>query len=212
MATPSVNFSTHVVNGATYALQYDLLNDFEPIGLLASNPQVIISKNAVPAKDLKELIAWLRTNPNKASQGTGGVGTVGHVAGVSFQKATDTRFQFVPYRGSPPALQDLMGGQIDLMIDQASANLPHVRAGRIRAYAVTAMKRLNSAPDIPTVDEAGVPGFCICPSGAQFGHPRVHRRISSPSNPPLRMPLARQLSPAADMSQCRRWTAVGRCC
>src|SRR5262249_10137011 len=93
------NFSTHVVNGATYTLQYDLLNDFEPVGLLARNPQMIISKNAVPAKDLKELIVWLKANPDKASQGTGGVGTIGHVAGIFFQKETGTRFQFVPYRG-----------------------------------------------------------------------------------------------------------------
>jgi len=155
------NFSTHVVNGATYALQYDLLKDFEPIGLLASNPQVIVSKNDVPAKDLQELIAWLKSNPDKASQGTGGVGTAGHVAGAFFQKATGTRFHVVPYRGSPPALQDLVSGQIDLMIDQASSVLPHVRAGKIRAYAVAAKKRLDAAPDIPTVDEAGVPALHV---------------------------------------------------
>src|SRR5262245_12305311 len=155
------NFSTHVVNGATYTLQYDLLKDFEPVGLLASNPQVIVSKNAVPAKDLQELIAWLKANPDRVSQGTGGVGTAGHVAGAFLQKATGTRFQFVPYRGSPPALQDLMSGQIDLMIDQASAVLPHVRAGNIRAYAVAAKRRIDAAPDIPTVDEAGVPGWYV---------------------------------------------------
>jgi len=86
------NFSTHVVNGATYTLQYDLLKDFEPLALLASNPQVIISKNAVPAKNLNELVAWLKANPDKASQGTGGVGTLGHVTGVFFQKETGTRF------------------------------------------------------------------------------------------------------------------------
>lgn len=153
------NFSTHVVNGATYALQYDLVKDFEPVALLASNPQLIISKYAMPAKDLNELVAWLKANPDKASQGTGGVGTVAHVAGIFFQKETGTRFQFVPYRGAPLALQNLMGGQIDLMFDQSTTALPHVRAGKIRAYAVTATKRLSSAPDIPTVDEAGVPGL-----------------------------------------------------
>jgi tripartite-type tricarboxylate transporter receptor subunit TctC len=153
------NFSSHVVNGATYTLQYDLLKDFEPVALLASNPQLIISKNAVPAKDLKELIAWLKANPDKVSAGTGGAGSVSHVAGVFFQKATGTRFQFVPYRGTNLALQDLMGGQIDLMFDQSPNALPHVRAGKIRAYAVTAKTRLDAAPDIPTVDEAGVPGF-----------------------------------------------------
>jgi len=152
------NFSTHVVNGATYTLQYDLLKDFEPVGLLASNPYLIISKNAIPAKDLKELIAWLNANPDKMSMGTGGAGAA-HVAGVFFQKETGTRFQFVPYRGTPLALQDLMGGQIDLMFDQSSNALTHVRAGKIRAYAVAAKKRLASTPDIPTVDEAGVPGL-----------------------------------------------------
>src|SRR5262249_12935852 len=152
------NFSTHVVNGATYTLQYDVLKDFEPIGLLASNPYLIVSKNAVPAKDLRELIAWLKANPDKMSMGTGGAGAA-HVAGVFFQKETGTRFQFVPYRGTPLALQDLIGGQIDLMFDQASNALPHVRVGKIRAYAVAAKKRLDSAPDIPTVDEAGVAGL-----------------------------------------------------
>jgi len=151
------NFSTHVVNGATYTLQYDLLKDFEPLALLASNPQVIISKNAVPAKNLNELVAWLKANPDKASQGTGGVGTLGHVTGVFFQKETGTRFQFVPYRGAPLAMQDLIGGQIDLMIDQSSNTLPHVRAGKIRAYAVTAGTRIDSAAEIPTVIEAGAP-------------------------------------------------------
>ena len=152
------NFSTHVVNGATYTLQYDLLKDFEPIGLLASNPQVIISKNAVPAKNLNELIAWLKANPDKASQGTGGVG-VSHVTGIFFQKEIGTRFQFVPYRGLPLAMQDLIAGQIDLMFDQSSNALPYVRAGKIRAYAVMARTRLASAPEIPTVAKAGAPGL-----------------------------------------------------
>src|SRR5262249_26039279 len=113
------NFSTHVMNGASYTLQYDVLKDFEPIVLVASNPQLIVSKNSVPAKDLRELVAWLKANPDKASAGTAGAGAVSHVAGVFFQKETGTRFQFVPYRGTPLAMQDLMAGQIDLMFDQA---------------------------------------------------------------------------------------------
>jgi tripartite-type tricarboxylate transporter receptor subunit TctC len=153
------NFSSHVVNGATYTLQYDLRNDFEPVALLVSNSQVIISRNAIPAKDLKELIAWLKANPDKAAAGTAGPGAVSHVAGLFFQKETGTQFQFVPYRGLPFAIQDLMSGQIDLMFDQVPNALPHVRAGRIRAYAVTAKTRLDVAPEIPTVDEAGVPGL-----------------------------------------------------
>jgi tripartite-type tricarboxylate transporter receptor subunit TctC len=155
------NISSHVLNGAVYTLQFDVLKDFEPVALLASNPQLIISKNAVPASDLKELIAWLKANPDKASAGTGGIGGISHVAGVFVQKETGTRFQFVPYRGTNLALQDLLGGQIDLLFDQAVSALTYVRAGKIRAYAVTAKTRLASAPEIPTVDEAGLPGFYI---------------------------------------------------
>jgi len=160
--TLSVGFlGTHVLNGAIYPLQYDVLNDFEPVALLASNPQLIVAKNATPAKSLNELIAWLKANPGKASQGTAGVGSPAHVSGAYFQKETGTRFQFVPYRGAAPAMQDLIAGQIDLMFDQALNSLPHVRASKIKAYAVTADARLASAPEIPTVDEAGLPRFYI---------------------------------------------------
>jgi tripartite-type tricarboxylate transporter receptor subunit TctC len=155
------NWFTHVLNGAIHSLQYDVLNDFEPITLLASNPLLIVAKNAMPAKDLKELIAWLRANPDKASEGTSGVGSVSHVSGVFFQNATGTRFQFVPYRGAGPAMQDLVAGQIDMMFDQVSSSLPYVRSGKIKAYAVTARTRSASASDIPTVDEAGLPGFYV---------------------------------------------------
>jgi tripartite-type tricarboxylate transporter receptor subunit TctC len=155
------NFSSHVVAGAIYGLQYDVLADFEPVALLASNPQLVISRNAVPAVDLKGLIAWLKANPDKASAGTAGPGSVSHVTGVFFQKETGTRFQFVPYRGVNLAQQDLIGGQIDLMFDQAPSALPNVRAGKVRAYAVTASARLDSARDIPTVAEAGLPGLSM---------------------------------------------------
>jgi tripartite-type tricarboxylate transporter receptor subunit TctC len=160
--TLSVGFlGTHVLNGAIYTLQYDVLKDFEPVALLATNPQLIVAKDATPAKNLNELIAWLTANPGKASQGTAGVGSPAHVSGAYFQKETGTHFQFVPYRGAAPAMQDLIAGQIDLMFDQASNSLPHVRGGKIKAYAVTANTRLASAPEIPTVDEAGLPGFYI---------------------------------------------------
>ena len=152
-------WGTHVLNGAIYALQYDLMKDFEPISLLASNPMVIVAKNAMPAKDLMELIAWLKTNPDKASAGTTGTGGASHVAALFFQRETGTRFQFVPYRGSAPAMQDLISGQIDLMIDTPVASVPQVRGGTIKAFAVTAKNRLSTAPDVPTVDEAGLPGF-----------------------------------------------------
>jgi tripartite-type tricarboxylate transporter receptor subunit TctC len=153
------NFSSHVLASATYAVQYDVLKDLEPVALLASNPQLIISSTSVPANDLKGLIAWLKAAPDKASAGTAGVGSISHVAGVFFQNETGTRFQFVPYRGVNLAQQDLIGGQIDLLFDQVPSALPNVRAGKIRAYAVTAKTRLDSAPEIPTVDEAGLPGL-----------------------------------------------------
>jgi len=154
-------WGTHVLNGALYTLPYDVLRDFEPIALLASNPQLIVARGAIPAKDLSELIAWLKANPDKASQGTAGVGSPAHVSGAFFQSVTGTRFQFVPYRGAAPAMQALIAGQVDLMFDQASNSLSRIRGGQIRAYAVTAKTRLASAPQIPTVDEAGVPGFYV---------------------------------------------------
>ena len=155
------HWSTHVVNPAIYPLQYDVLTDLEPISLIASNPQLIVAKKALPPNDLKELIAWLKANPDKASEGTAGAGSASHVGGVYFQKATGTSFQFIPYRGTGPAMQDLVAGQIDIIFDQAANSLPQVRSGNIKAYAVTAKTRLPSAPDIPTVDEAGLPGFYI---------------------------------------------------
>jgi tripartite-type tricarboxylate transporter receptor subunit TctC len=155
------HWSTHVINGAIYPLQYDLLRDLEPLAMIATNPLLIVANPAVPARDLKELIAWLKANPGKGSLGTAGVGSGSHMGGLYFQKATGTEFAYIPYRGTGPALQDLVGGHIQFMVDQASNSLPHVRSGKIRAYAVTAKSRLSSAPDIPTVDEAGLPGLYI---------------------------------------------------
>jgi tripartite-type tricarboxylate transporter receptor subunit TctC len=154
-------WGSHVTNGAIYALPYDLLNDFAPLAWVATGVPLIVSRNALPAKNLTELIAWLRANPDKASEGTAGAGSPQHIAGVYFQQETGTRFQFVPYRGVAPAMLDLMAGQLDFMIDQATNSLPQVVAGKIRAYAVTAKTRLAAAPEIPTVDEAGLPGFYV---------------------------------------------------
>ena len=153
------NWNSQVASGALYALQYDLLKDFEPIALISSFPQLIVASNAMPANDLAGLIAWLKANPDKASQGIPGVGSIAHVSGVFFQNVTGTRFQFVPYRGTPPAMQDLVAGRIDMMFDAPASSLPQVRAGRIKAYAVMSGNRLSAAPEIPTVDEAGLPGF-----------------------------------------------------
>jgi tripartite-type tricarboxylate transporter receptor subunit TctC len=153
------NVGSHVFNGAIYQLPYDLLKDLQPVALIATNPQIVVSKNAAPAKDLKELLAWIKANQQKISYGTGGAGTASHISGVYFQKVTGMQFQLVHYRGAAPAMQDLLAGNIDLTFDQAANSLPQVRAGKIRAYAVTSATRLQAAPDIPTVDEAGLPGF-----------------------------------------------------
>jgi tripartite-type tricarboxylate transporter receptor subunit TctC len=154
-------WDTHVLNGAIYALPYDLRTDFQPIGLFAANPQLIVGRKGLPANDLQGLITWLKENPSQASQGTAGAGSAAHISGAYFQKVTETQFQFVPYRGAAPAMQNLVAGRIDLMFDQVGNALPQVRAAAIKAYAVTAKNRLGIAPDIPTVDEAGLPGFYI---------------------------------------------------
>jgi tripartite-type tricarboxylate transporter receptor subunit TctC len=157
----SGNWPTHVLNGAIYSLNYDVLKDFEPISLVATESIVIVGRKDLPAAGLKDLIAWLRANPDKASAGTSGPGSVGHIVGLFFQKETGTRFTFVPYRGVGPAIQDMIAGQIDMMFDTSANSLPQVRSGNVKAFAVTSNARLPAAPDIPTVDEAGLPGFHI---------------------------------------------------
>ncbi len=154
------HWSTHVVNGAIYALPYDLLRDFEPIARLPSNSMLLVSTNTLPTKDLQGLIAWIKANRN-VTIATAGVGSGSHLAGVYFQNLTGTHLQFVPYRGTDPALLDLMAGRIDIMFDQVSEAMQRLRDGTIRAYAVTARTRAAVAPDIPTVDEAGLPGLYI---------------------------------------------------
>jgi tripartite-type tricarboxylate transporter receptor subunit TctC len=151
--------TTHVLIGALYALQTDLLNDFRPIARLADGPLLIVARKSMAASNLSELMTWLRANPDKGSQGIAGVGAVEHVAGILLQKQTGTRFLQVPYRGTAPAIQDLVAGQIDMMLADAATSLPYVSGDRIKAYAVMDTNRLATAPDIPTVDEAGLPGF-----------------------------------------------------
>jgi tripartite-type tricarboxylate transporter receptor subunit TctC len=153
------HLGTHVANGAVYKLGYDLVADLEPIVMLPSNPMIVVSKNAVPAKTLNELLAWLKSRPQPVTAGTAGLGSGSHIAGLYFENATGIKLQFVPYRGTAPAMNDLVAGQIDLIIDQTSNSINQVRAGNIRAYAVTDDKRVESAPNIPTTDEAGLPGF-----------------------------------------------------
>lgn len=150
---------THVFNGAIYPLSYDVLHDFVPISVVATNPQLIDARKDFPAGDLRELLAWLKANPDKALQGTAGAGSPAHITGIYFQRATGTRFRFVPYRGGAPAMQALLAGEVDLLFDQAANSLPQIKGDRIKAYAVTAKTRLTAAPEIPTVDEAGLPGL-----------------------------------------------------
>jgi tripartite-type tricarboxylate transporter receptor subunit TctC len=153
------HLGTHVANGAIYKLGYDLVTDLEPVALLPSNPMIIVSKNAVPAKSLKEFLAWLKAQPKPPTAGTAGAGSGSHIAGLYFETVTGIKLQYVPYRGTAPAMNDLVAGQIDLIVDQTSNSIGQVRAGNIRAYAITDDKRVESAADIPTVDEAGLPGF-----------------------------------------------------
>src|SRR3984885_4905629 len=151
--------TTHMLTGGLYALSFDLLKDLEPVIQIGSEPLLIVGKKNLPADDLKGLIAYLKANPDKASVGIAGVGATGHLSGIAFQKETGTRFQFVPYRGNAPAMQDLLAGQIDFMIEPSSNFKSLLAAGSVKPFAITGKIRLASSPDIPTAHEAGLPGF-----------------------------------------------------
>ncbi len=151
--------TTNMLTGALYPVQFDLLTDLDPVIQIASEPMMIVGKKALPPNNLKELIAWLKANPGKATVGTPAIGGTGHLAGLAFEKATGTSFQHIPYRGNAPALQDLIAGQIDLQIEPASNFYAQVKAGTIKPFAITSAARVSAAPTIPTVEEAGVPGF-----------------------------------------------------
>jgi len=153
------HFGTHVANGAIYALKYDLERDLDPLARLPSNPMLVVTRRDFPAANLKELVAWLKANPGKATAGTAGAGSGAHIGGAFLANLAGAPLQFVPYRGTAPALQDLVAGQIDLIVDQAANSLPQVRQGSIKALAVTAAVRLAAAPDVPTAAEAGLPGL-----------------------------------------------------
>jgi tripartite-type tricarboxylate transporter receptor subunit TctC len=156
------NWPSHITNGAIYNLNYDIQRDFEPVARLSANPYVIVARKDLPAKDVRELVGWLKANPDKATAGTAGVGSGQHISAVYFQKSTGTKFQSVPYKtGSAEIIRDIIAGHIDLSFDQAITALSHVRGGGVKAFAVTSDRRLEAAPDIPTVDEAGAPGVYI---------------------------------------------------
>jgi len=193
---------TLVLNGAIYSLPYDVVKDIDPIALISSNPHVIVVNAGLPAKNLREFIAWLKLNPDKASAGTAGAGTSTHMGGLLLQQSAGVRFQLVPYRGAAPALQDVMAGQIDLMVDVASNSLPYLQGGKIKAYAVTASARLASAPDVPTVDEAGLPGFHMSTWYGFFGPRGMPRDVLAKLN-------AATVSGLADPAVSRRLADLG---
>jgi tripartite-type tricarboxylate transporter receptor subunit TctC len=155
------NWTSHVGPGAIYKLPYDVLTDLAPISMVSAAPLMIVGKTAIPAGDGKGLIAWLKANPNKASAATVGVGSAAHVCMIYFRDKSGTEFQMVPYRGGAPAMQDMVAGQIDLMCAEASQTLPHLRSGKMKAFAVMSKSRWPAAPDVPTMDEVGVPGMYI---------------------------------------------------
>jgi tripartite-type tricarboxylate transporter receptor subunit TctC len=155
------NWLSHVGASAVYPVQYDVLNDFEPVSLLTNSPILVTARKDFPANDLNELIAWLKANPGKATAATVGAGSAAHVSGVYFQRATGTRFQFVPYRGGGPAVQDEVAGHVDLMFNEGTGALPYVLGRQVKPYAVLAKSRWFAAPDIPTGEELGVPGINI---------------------------------------------------
>jgi tripartite-type tricarboxylate transporter receptor subunit TctC len=154
-------WASHVGASAVYPVKYDVLKDLEPVARLGDNPLWIVSRTSLPANDLKEMLAWLRANPGKASAATVGAGSGAHLCGIHLQNATGTNFQFVPYRGGAPAMQDLVAGQVDFMCDSAPTSLSLARAGKIRPIAVTAKTRWFAAPDVPTFEEAGGPAVHI---------------------------------------------------
>ena len=220
----------YVVNASVYPLTYDTLKDFEPIAMLSNGPMIIMSRNSLPAKNLTELIAWLKAQGDNVTFGTGGLASPPHISGLSLQTVTGTKFQFVPFRGSAPALQQVIGGQLDIIIDQASSALSIVKGGNVRAYAVTAKQRLASAPDVPTVDEAGAPGFYVsiwqgvwAPKGTPkeiiaklnaaiagaLADPAVQKRLAEVGQ---ELPSAEQMTPegfgAFHKAEMEKWTPI----
>ncbi len=156
------NWPSNITNGAIYNLNYDIQKDLIPVARMSQNPYIGVVRKDLPAQDLKEFIAWLKANPDKATEGTAGLGSGQHISGVYFQKITGTQFQFVPYKsGSSDIIRDITAGHIDFTFDQAITSLAHIKSGNVRALAVTSDKRLEAAPEIPTVDEAGAPGIYI---------------------------------------------------
>jgi tripartite-type tricarboxylate transporter receptor subunit TctC len=149
-------WDTHV-GSIIYKLDYDLQKDFEPIGLLSINPQLLVARKDLPADNLKDLVAWMKANPGKINFVN--QNAAANVSGVLFEKLTGQKLHYIPYRGAGPAMTDLVAGQVDLLVVQGAAALPQIRAGKIKAIANLSPQRSSSIPDIPTSDEGGVPGL-----------------------------------------------------
>jgi tripartite-type tricarboxylate transporter receptor subunit TctC len=196
-------WAPYVLRPLVFSLPFDLLKDLEPVAFVADAPFWIVSKTEIPAKDMKEFIAWLKANPGKASAGTTGAGGGSHLCGLHLQSNSGTTFEFIPYRGGAPALQDLVAGQIDFMCDFAANSLPQVRAGRLRAYAVMARSRWEAAPEIPTADEAGLPGLYISNWTGLWAPPRTPKAVIDKIN-------AAVVAALADANVRKRYIELGQ--
>jgi tripartite-type tricarboxylate transporter receptor subunit TctC len=183
-------WSTHVVNQITYSLPYHVIDDFEPISLLTITPQLIIGRKDFPAKDAKELVAWLKANPGKATAATVGAAGGAQVSSMYFEQAIGTKFRFIPYRGGHAAMVDLLAGRVDLMLDQAANAVNQVRSGGIKAYAVMAKARWPELPDVPSVDELGLPGLHVAYWHALWAPKGTPKPIIAKLNAAVRHALA----------------------
>jgi tripartite-type tricarboxylate transporter receptor subunit TctC len=183
-------WGTNVANGAIYKLNYDLMKDFEPIGLIATQPFFIATRKDVPANNLKELVAWLQANGDQTNEGHSGVGTPSHVAGLLMQQAVGTKWTMVPYRGAGEASQALLAGQIDLLLVTPAVGAAQMKAGQIKVFAVTAPKRIDTAPNVPTTDEAGLPGYYFSFWHALWAPKGTPKPIVQKLNEALRKALA----------------------
>ncbi len=152
-------WGTNIASGAIYNLTFDPLKDLEPVGLIATQPFMIVARKDIPANNLKELIAWIKANPDKATQGNSGIGSPSHVSGILFQKAINSPIQMIPYRGAGESTQAIVSGQIDVLLNTPAVSLAQMKAGQVKVFAVADNHRVTLAPDVPTTDEAGLPGF-----------------------------------------------------
>ena len=224
------SWNTHVANSLIYPVQYDVVKDFAPVALLPDAPMILIAKKTEPANDLNEFIAWLKANPGKASIGTAGVGSAPHMLALLFRKQTGTEFHFIPYRGAAPAMQDVIAGQIDATFITIGPALPHVLSGSMKAFGVTAEQRVPAAPQIPTMEEAGLGHFnftywagLFAPRGtpndvvaklssavaATFDQPTMRQKLSGQG---FEVPVGAQMTPQAlaslQQSEIAKWWPI----